>query len=104
LEILNLQDVLSAVEDMGIKMNIDAAAVQMEILQPSHRPVNIARGKAPVQGQDARLDMFFSENIENIFTEVQGVIDFKNHMNIPSVKSGDVIAKLLLLKEREDLE
>jgi hypothetical protein len=99
LEILNLQDVFSAVDNMDIKMNIDVAAVQMEILQPSHRPVKIARGKSPVQGQDARLDMFFSENIENIFTEVQGLIDYKNHMNIPSVKSGDVIAKRTPLVE-----
>lgn len=93
LETINLQDILTAVENMNIKMNLDVAAVQMEILQPSHRPVKIARGKPPVQGQDARLDMFFSENIENIFTEVRGLIDYKNHMNIPSVKSGDAIAK-----------
>ncbi|NHN34962.1 DUF342 domain-containing protein [Paenibacillus agricola] len=93
LETINLQDILTAVDNMNIKMNLDVVAVQMEILQPSHRPVNIAKGKPPTQGQDARLDMFFSENIENIFTEVRGLIDYKNHMNIPSVKSGDVLAK-----------
>jgi hypothetical protein len=93
LETINLQDILAAVENMNIKMNLDVASVQMEILQPTHQPVKIARGKPPVHGNDAQLDMFFSENIENIFTEVRGVIDYKNHMNIPSVKSGDVIAK-----------
>ncbi|AOZ93605.1 DUF342 domain-containing protein [Paenibacillus crassostreae] len=93
LETINLQDILTAVENMNIKMNLDVPAIHMEILQLSHRPVKIARGKPPVQGQDARLDIFFSENIENILTEVRGLIDYKNHMNIPSVKSGDVIAK-----------
>ncbi|WP_141336782.1 DUF342 domain-containing protein [Paenibacillus sp. tmac-D7] len=93
LETLNLQDILSVVENMNIKMNLDVAAIQTEIMQPTCKPVKIANGKAPTQGQDARLDMFFSENIENIFTEVRGFVDFKNHMNIPSVKSGDVIAK-----------
>jgi vacuolar-type H+-ATPase subunit E/Vma4 len=93
LETIDLQDILTAVENMNIKMNLDVVAVQMEILQPSQRPVKIARGKPPVQGEDARLDMFFSENIENIFTEARGLLDYKNHMNIPSVKTGDVIAK-----------
>lgn len=47
LETINLQDILTAVENINIKMNLDVAAVQMEILQPSHRPVKIARGKPP---------------------------------------------------------
>ncbi|MDR7319561.1 FapA family protein [Brevibacillus nitrificans] len=93
LETLNLQEILADVENMNIKMNLDVTVIQTEIIQPTYRPVTIARGKAPVPGQDAHLDMFFSENIENIFTEVRGFVDFKNHMNIPSVKSGDVIAK-----------
>lgn len=93
LETVELQDILTAVENMNIKMNLDVEVIQTEILQPSFRPVTIARGKAPVQGQDARLELFFSENIENIFTEVRGLIDFKNHLSIPSVKSGDVIAR-----------
>jgi hypothetical protein len=72
---------------------IDVVTIQTEILRPSFRPVTIARGKIPVQGRDAQLDLYFSENIENIFTEHRRYIDYKNHMNIPSVKSGDVIAK-----------
>ncbi|WP_197187566.1 flagellar assembly protein A [Brevibacillus agri] len=69
------------------------AAIQTEILQPSHRKIKIARGKSPVQGQDAQLELYFSEDIENVFTEVKGIVDYKNHLNIPSVKRGDVIAK-----------
>ncbi|WP_424766558.1 DUF342 domain-containing protein [Paenibacillus sp. sgz302251] len=93
LETVNLQDVLTEIENKNIRINLDVPAVQMEILQPSYRPVKIAEGKLPVQGQDAQLDLFFSENIENIFTEVRGVVDYKNYVNIPSVKRGDVIAK-----------
>src|SRR5690606_5177325 len=79
--------------NMGIKMSLNIAVIQAEIIHPSYAPIIIARGKAPVQGQDAVLDLFFSENIESSFTEVRGVVDFKNHMNIPSVRDGDVIAK-----------
>lgn len=57
LETLNLQDILAVVENMNIKMNLDVAVIQTEIIQPTYRPVTIARGKAPVQGQDARLDI-----------------------------------------------
>lgn len=93
LETLNLQDVLGAIEYMNIKMNLDVAVIQAELFRPTYKPVVIARGKAPVPGQDARLDIFFSEKIEDFFTEVKGSVDFRNHMNIPSVKRGDVIAK-----------
>lgn len=93
LETLSLQDIITAVENMKIKMNVDVVAIHTEIHRPSFRSVTIARGQSPVPGQDAQLDLFFSENIENFFTEVKGSIDFKNHMNIPSVKKGDVIAK-----------
>jgi hypothetical protein len=93
LETLSLQDVLSALENMNIKMNLDVAAIQTEIARPSHRKVKIARGKPPVQGQDAQLELYFSENIESVFTELKGIVDYRNHLNIPSVKRGDVIAK-----------
>ncbi|GAB2672964.1 DUF342 domain-containing protein [Paenibacillus thermoaerophilus] len=93
LETLSLQDILSALEQMNIKMNLDVAAIQTEILRPSRRKVKIAKGKPPVQGQDAQLELFFSETIENVFTEVKGVVDYRNHLNIPTVKRGDVIAQ-----------
>ncbi|MCF2939781.1 FapA family protein [Paenibacillus alkaliterrae] len=93
LETLDLQDILAEVENRNIKMNLNVAAIQAEIVRPSYLPKLIAKGKAPVQGKDAELDLFFSGNIESIFTEVSGVIDYKNHMNIPSVRRGDVIAK-----------
>ncbi|GGF98642.1 FapA family protein [Paenibacillus abyssi] len=99
LETVYLQDVLSAVEKMNIKMNLDIAMIQAEILNPSFKPIKFAYGKAPVQGQHAQLNLFFSENIESIFNEVKGSIDYKNHMNIPSVKNGDVIARKTPLVE-----
>lgn len=93
LESVSLQEIVAAIENKNIRMNIDIAAIQSEILQPTGKPVLIAKGKAPVQGWNAQLEIFFSENVENIFTEVSGLVDYKNHMRIPSVKNGDVIAK-----------
>lgn len=93
LETVTLQEIIRVIENIDIKMNLDITAIQSEITRPSLRPTIIARGKAPIQGQDAQLDIFFSENIESIFSDVSGSIDYKNHMAIPSVKNGDVIAK-----------
>lgn len=93
LETLNLQDILTPVNHMNIMMHLDIIAIQAEVLNPSYKTTVIARGKAPVQGQDAILDLYFSNHIENTFTEVSGQMDYKNHLNIPSVKSGDVIAR-----------
>ncbi|WP_019121854.1 DUF342 domain-containing protein [Brevibacillus massiliensis] len=93
IETLNLQDILSTIDSMNIKMNLDVVAIQREILQPTYKPVVIARGKAPEQGQDAKLDLYFSQHIEHFFLEVRGKVDFKNHLNIPSARRGDIIAK-----------
>ena len=93
LETINLQDVLTTVEDMNIRMNLDVGAVQSEVARPSYQWVTIASGKIPIEGQDAKLELYFSENIDDNFTELGGVVDFKNRLNIPSVKEGDVIAR-----------
>ncbi|TJY41938.1 DUF342 domain-containing protein [Cohnella pontilimi] len=99
LEMVDLKAILAAVEKMNIAVDLDMEAIRSEVLQPSFKPIMIARGKAPIQGRDARLELYFSENIESVFTEVRGLLDFKNHLNIPSVKSGDVIAKKIPLVE-----
>lgn len=95
LETINLQDVLNAIDHLNINTNLDIPAIQNEIDEPTFEPVVIAKGKAPTEGQDARLELYFSEHIENIFHEIDGKVDYKNHLNIPSVKNGDVIARKL---------
>lgn len=93
LETISLDDILTEIEALQIKMNINIAAIQAEMNNPTHQPVAIAHGKAPVQGKDAQLELYFSEHIEKSFVEVGGVVDYKNHVFIPSVKNGDTIAR-----------
>lgn len=93
LETVHLSDVAAQLERKSIKSNVDLASIQQELLQPTYRPIAVAKGKAAVPGRDAQLDIYFSEQLESQFFEISGTIDFRNHLQIPSVKQGDVIAR-----------
>ncbi len=93
LETVHLEDVVNQIEQMSIKSNLDFASIQQELVHPTYKPLIIAQGKAPTAGKDAQLEIYFSPHVENQFFEVSGAVDLRNHLNIPSVKRGDVIAK-----------
>jgi uncharacterized protein (DUF342 family) len=93
LETLHLSDVVTYLEQKLIKLNLGIASIQLEIIDPTYKPIMIAKGKASIPGEDAILEVYFSEQVESQFFEVSGSVDFRNHLNIPSVKSGEVIAK-----------
>jgi hypothetical protein len=97
LENVHLGDVVTKLEHMSITAYIDFAAIQQELLFPTHQPVIVARGKAPLLGIDARLELYFSQQVESHFFEVNGSIDFRNHLRIPIVNRGDVMAKKIPL-------
>lgn len=99
LETVHLSDVAAALQGKGIKANLDMAAIQWELESPSNNPVVIARGRAPLPGQDARLELYFAQEVENQFYEVGGAVDFRNHLFIPSVKRGEIIARKYPLRE-----
>lgn len=88
-----LKEIIEAAEKLNIKVRLDIAAILREIRKPAHRPVVIARGMAPVQGRDATIELYFPEKIEYAFHEVGGTIDFRSHLHIPSVRSGELMAK-----------
>lgn len=93
LETVHLGDVAAIIEQKSIKSNLDLASIQQELMHPSYQPIVIANGKAAVPGIDAQLEVYFSEQVESQFFEVSGSIDFRNHLQIPSVKKGELIAK-----------
>jgi len=93
LETVHLGDVVTRLERMSISAHIDFAAIQQELLLPTHQPVIAARGKAPTPGTDARLELYFAQQVESMFFEVDGSVDFRNHLRIPTVNNGDVMAR-----------
>ncbi|WP_051330972.1 FapA family protein [Aneurinibacillus terranovensis] len=99
LETVHLTDVASILEQKSIKSNLDLASIQQELISPTYKPIVVAKGKAAVPGKDAQLEIYFSQQVESQFFEVGGSVDFRNHMQIPSVKKGEIIAKKIPLVE-----
>ena len=93
LETVHLSDVISALMQQSIKSHLDIAAIHRELVEQTGEPVLIATGRPPVAGEDAKLELYFSEHVESQFFEIAGTVDFRNHLHIPSVKRGDVIAR-----------
>ena len=93
LETVQLGDVVTKLEQMSVKSNLDIASIQQELENPTYQTIIIAKGKAPTPGIDAKLEIYFSAHVESQFFDVSGSVDFRNHLHIPSVKKGEVIAK-----------
>ncbi|WP_157794064.1 DUF342 domain-containing protein [Paenibacillus donghaensis] len=90
---LTLEQVIADFEKTSISHTLNIPALYAELSSPTHQPVCIAMGKAPVPGADARLELFFAETVENAFCEIEGSVDYRNHLRIPSAQRGDVIAR-----------
>jgi uncharacterized protein (DUF342 family) len=93
LETVRLKDVVTILEKMSIVAHIDFASIQQELLHPTHHPVVAARGIEPIPGIDAKLELYFSQQVESHFFEVEGSINYRNHLRIPTVNKGDPMAK-----------
>jgi hypothetical protein len=95
LESVHLASVTAMLRQKSIISNIHLSSIQEELVQPTYEPIVIATGKAATPGKDAHLELYFSEKVESQFFEVGGSIDYKNHLQIPSVKKGELIARKL---------
>lgn len=93
LKTVQLADVVAKLEEMSIKSRIEFAAIQRELLEPTYEPIVVASGKAPADGEDARLEIYFDQQVRSEFFEVDGAIDFRNHLRIPTVQKGDLMAR-----------
>jgi hypothetical protein len=99
LETVMMTDVMAKIEQMSIKSAIDIDALRRELDHPTYQPVRIARGQEAVPGRDATLKMYFPEQIKSEFFDVSGHVDFRNHLQIPAVKPGDLIAKKIPMEK-----
>jgi hypothetical protein len=87
-----IKDILDELRNMSIPV-FDVDAILSEINHPTCHPVLIARGKESLPGKDAYLEIFFKEQIESAYEEINGAIDFRNHLKIPSVKKDEMVAR-----------
>ncbi|WP_438444945.1 DUF342 domain-containing protein [Gorillibacterium sp. sgz5001074] len=101
LETVRLADVMKALSDRKITKNIRTSAIFQELQMPTGEKVPVAHGVDKESSVDARLEIYFSEEIENVFCENErtGTVDYRNHARIPSVKKGDLIARKIPMKQ-----
>ncbi|AIQ49022.1 hypothetical protein R70723_26310 [Paenibacillus sp. FSL R7-0273] len=95
IELLGLNQIIADFEQRGIMQNLNISGIHAELQNPTYQPITAAKGRAAVPGENASLELFFSETIENDFSEIEGQVDFRSHLRIPSVIRGQVIARRL---------
>ena len=93
LKSVQLAVVVAKLEAMSIKSRFEFAAFLQELLEPTFEPIVVASGKPPADGEDARLEIYFDQQVRSEFFEVDGSIDFRNHLRIPTVQKGDLMAR-----------
>ncbi|WP_342562679.1 FapA family protein [Paenibacillus sp. FSL R7-0345] len=91
--LLGLNQIIADFEQRGIMQNLNISGIHAELQNPTYQPITAAKGRAAVPGENAALELFFSETIENEFSEIEGQVDFRSHLRIPSVIRGQVIAR-----------
>ncbi|MGN7763306.1 flagellar assembly protein A [Paenibacillus sp. 22594] len=90
---LGLNQIIVDFEQRGIIQNLNISGIHGELQNPTYQPIPASKGRAAVPGENARLDLFFSETIENEFNEIEGQVDYRSHLRIPSAIRGQVIAR-----------
>ncbi|GGO08109.1 FapA family protein [Saccharibacillus kuerlensis] len=91
---LEIAEIMAEIGSMGIRKNLDVSAVVRALQEAEGQPVSFACGLHPIPGSDAILEILFGKKIENAFKEIDGALDYRNHLHIPSVQPGDLLARL----------
>jgi uncharacterized protein (DUF342 family) len=87
--------IIKALELRGVRDGLDLAAIEALSKKPPEDPVCVARGKAPVAGDNARLEFAFVTDTESTgpaLTE-DGKVDFRDVNLIQSVVPGQLLVR-----------
>ncbi len=95
---LDVEEVVSQIAEnivkRGVRVEINTSAIIQEILDPKFEQILVAEGLPIIPAIDGYIEKFFSSKIAEVFEEVDGTVDFKNRIKIPTVEAGDVIAQI----------
>ncbi len=94
--------IVEEVMKKGIRVEVNTTLIMQELMNPTFKPILVAEGLPFIPAVDAQLESFIVQNITEIMEEVDGKVDFKNRLKIPTVKAGQVIAQLHPPKEGKD--
>jgi len=89
---LDIRDIQTAIHSKKL-YKYDIKKIESELISPTYERILIAEGIHPVPSINASLELLFKETIESSYEEINGQVDFRNHLKIPTAKAGDIIAK-----------
>nr|WP_305121063.1 FapA family protein [Saccharibacillus sp. JS10] len=89
---LEIAEIMAEIGKQGIRKNLDVSAIAGILQEATGQAAQFAFGEEALPGVDATIDLLFEQKIENAFEEVGGALDYRNHLRIPSVQPGDILA------------
>jgi len=81
-----------ALREKGVFVGIDQKAIQALISQDTGKAKIVAKGKLPVPGQDARIELKFKARQQMLPDEEEHKVNWRELMVIPTVETGDELA------------
>jgi len=94
-ESIDIHHVVKALHELGVVISARTDAIYEALHLKNGTPILIAEGLRPVPSENAKLELYFSEQVERSLREVNGQVDFRNVLHIPSASKGDVVARKL---------
>ncbi|OIJ15194.1 hypothetical protein BKP35_04920 [Anaerobacillus arseniciselenatis] len=100
---VNINEICNQIiEDLmkkGIQVQINTTRIIQELNEPTFQRLIVAEGLPIIPSRDAKLETYFRMVPTEIFDEVNGKINYKDRLKIPSVQAGEVIAQYYPPKE-----
>jgi hypothetical protein len=81
-----------ALREKGVHVGIDHKAIQSLVEKPAASTKVVARGKPPIAGQDAKIELRFKDQGQMLPDLEQSKVDWRELTIIPSVETGDELA------------
>ncbi|TYO94477.1 DUF342 domain-containing protein [Desulfallas thermosapovorans] len=89
---VGMDEILTRIEDAGIKYGVDYPAIQQFLANPRDGKYIIASGVPPTDSKDDVVDVLFHEKVIKHQYSNNEKIDFFNQKSIPSVDAGNLLA------------
>ncbi len=89
---IGMDEILTRIENEGIKLGIDFPAIQQFLANPQDGKIVIARGVLPTDSRDDVVEVLFPEEVIKHQYSDNEKIDFFNCKSIPSVDADNLLA------------
>lgn len=83
------EQIVGELSNLQIVAEIIHSEIERAIQEKNGEPVVIAKGIPEVHGRDGYVETFFGNTTEHVLSEYNGRVDYRERIQIPSVKQGD---------------